>query len=83
MISLPDRLTRRARTPRQAAFPCNGVSTFLKVNQALTVMETLGRHDAVDTADIMEVAPAFDHREGTQRLATYPLVTLLERQFAE
>jgi agmatinase len=55
----------------------------LSADQALTVMETLGRHDVVGAADLMEVAPAFDHSEGTQRLAAYLLVTLLERQFAE
>ncbi len=55
----------------------------LSADQALTVMETLGRHEAVGAADLMEVAPAFDDSEGTQRLAAYLLVTLLERQFAE
>ncbi|RLM90056.1 agmatinase [Haloarcula sp. Atlit-7R] len=55
----------------------------LSANQALTVMETLGRHDAVAGADLMEVAPGHDPSEGTQRLAAYLLVTLLERQFAE
>jgi len=55
----------------------------LSPSQALTVMETLGRHDAVEGADLMEVAPGYDSTEGTQRLAAYLLVTLLERQFAE
>ncbi len=55
----------------------------LSADQALTVMEILGQHDAVGAADLMEVAPAFDDSEGTQRLAAYLLVTLLERQFAE
>ncbi len=55
----------------------------LSADQALTVMETLGRHEKVGAADLMEVAPPFDNSEGTQRLAAYLLVTLLERQFAE
>lgn len=55
----------------------------LTASQALTVMETLGAHDAVGAADLMEVAPKYDASEGTQRLAAYLLVTLLKRQFAE
>ena len=55
----------------------------LSADQALTVVETLGAHDAVGAADLMEVAPNFDESEGTQRLAAYLLVTLLERRFAE
>ena len=55
----------------------------LSAAQALTVVETLGAHDAVGAVDLMEVAPDFDDSEGTQRLAAYLLVTLLERQFAE
>jgi agmatinase len=47
------------------------------------VVETLGTHDAVGAADLMEVAPTYDDSEGTQRLAAYLLVTLLERRFAE
>jgi|GEM_PF-1818283 agmatinase len=84
MTNLSDEFTRRARTaPRQVALLGAGIATFLKANQALTVIETLGRHDAVGAAGLMEVAPAFDHSEGTQRLAAYLLVTLLEQQFAE
>jgi agmatinase len=55
----------------------------LSAAQALTVVETLGGHEAVEAADLMEVAPGFDTSEGTQRLAAYLLITLLERQFAE
>lgn len=55
----------------------------LSAQQALTVMEILGAHDAVGAADLMEVAPTYDPTEGTQRLAAYLLVTLLERKFAE
>lgn len=55
----------------------------LSADQALTVVETLGRHEAVGAADLMEVAPTYDQSESTQRLAAYLLVTLLERQFAE
>jgi agmatinase len=55
----------------------------LSASQALSVMETLGKHDAVGAADLMEVAPNYDPSEGTQRLAANLLVALLERQFAE
>jgi agmatinase len=55
----------------------------LTASQALTVTETLGAHDAVGAADLMEVAPKYDASEGTKRLAAYLLVTLLKRQFAE
>ncbi|MBX0325983.1 agmatinase [Halomicroarcula sp. F13] len=55
----------------------------LSATEALSVVETLGQHEAVEGADLMEVAPAYDHSEGTQRLAAYLLVTLLERRFAE
>lgn len=55
----------------------------LSASEALTTVETLGRHDAVEGADLMEIAPNYDNSEGTQRLAAYLLVTLLERQFAE
>jgi agmatinase len=55
----------------------------LSASQALTVVETLGTHDAVGAADLMEVSPPFDPGENTQRLAAYLLVTLLERRFAE
>ncbi len=55
----------------------------LTAHQALQVMEVLGAADAVGAADLMEVAPRYDTTEGTERLAAYLLVTLLERQFAE
>lgn len=55
----------------------------LSAQQALETMEVLGAHDAVGAADLMEVAPRYDSTEGTQRLAAYLLVTLLERAFAE
>lgn len=55
----------------------------LSASEALTAVETLGRHPAVEGADLMEVAPHYDNSEGTQRLAAYLLVTMLERQFAE
>jgi len=47
------------------------------------IVETLGAHDAVETADLMEVVLKYDASEGTQRLAAYLLVTLLKRQFVE
>ena len=55
----------------------------LTAHQALKTMEILGAHEAVGAADLMEVAPRYDPTEGTQRLAAYLLVTLLERAFAE
>ncbi|MFC4439866.1 MULTISPECIES: agmatinase family protein [Natrialbaceae] len=55
----------------------------LTAQQALRTMEVLGAADAVGAADLMEVAPRYDATEGTERLAAYLLVTLLERQFAE
>jgi agmatinase len=55
----------------------------LSADEALTVMETAGSRDEVAAVDLMEVAPAYDPTEGTQRLAAYLLVTFLERQFAE
>ncbi|WP_101295559.1 agmatinase family protein [Halegenticoccus soli] len=55
----------------------------LSANQALRTMEILGTHDAVGAADLMEVAPRYDLSEGTERLAAYLLVTLIERLFAE
>ena len=55
----------------------------LTPDEALTVMEELGSHDAVGAADLMEVAPAHDPTDNTQRLAAYLLVTLLERRFTE
>ena len=54
----------------------------LSAHEALTVMEVLGDHDAVGAVDLMEVAPGYDHTEGTERLAAYLLVTFLERMFA-
>lgn len=55
----------------------------LTAQQALKTMEVLGTSDAVGAVDMMEVAPRYDPSEGTQRLAAYLLVTLLERRFAE
>jgi agmatinase len=55
----------------------------LTAQQALKTMEVLGTSDAVGAVDMMEVAPGYDPSEGTQRLAAYLLVTLLERRFAE
>ena len=55
----------------------------LSAHQALKTMEVLGAHEAVGAADLMEVAPRYDQTEGTERLAAYLLVTLLERLFAE
>lgn len=60
--------------------PCPG---GLSAYQALTVMEVLGAHEAVGAVDLMEVAPRYDPTEGTERLASLLLVTLLERQFTE
>ena len=54
----------------------------LSAPQALTVMETLGTHDAVAAADLMEVAPTLDPTDNTSRLGAYLLTTLLEQQFA-
>ncbi|EMA42929.1 agmatinase family protein [Halobiforma nitratireducens] len=55
----------------------------LSADQALEIVEVLGAHDAVGAADLMEVSPRYDSTDGTQRLAAYLLVTLLERAFAE
>ena len=55
----------------------------LSAHQALAVMETLGTHDAVAAADLMEVAPDRDPTENTSRLAANLLVAMLERRFAE
>lgn len=55
----------------------------LSAAQALSVMETLGAHEAVGAADLMEVSPTFEPAANTQRLAAYLLVALLERRFAE
>ena len=54
----------------------------LSASQALTVMETLGEHDAVAAADLMEVAPGLDSTDNTARLGAYLLTTLLEQKFA-
>ncbi|WP_311172812.1 agmatinase family protein [Halobellus ordinarius] len=54
----------------------------LSASQALSVMETLGTHDAVGAADLMEVAPTLDPTDNTSRLGAYLLTTLLEQQFA-
>lgn len=55
----------------------------LTARQALRTMEILGGHEAVEAADLMEVAPERDPTDGTAALAAYLLVTLLERRFAE
>lgn len=54
----------------------------LSASQALAVMETLGTHDAVEAADLMEVAPTLDPTDNTARLGAYLLTTLLEQKFA-
>jgi agmatinase len=54
----------------------------LSASQALSVMETLGTHDAVAAADLMEVAPGLDPADNTARLGAYLLTTLLEQRFA-
>ncbi|SNR54530.1 agmatinase family protein [Halorubrum vacuolatum] len=55
----------------------------LTARQALQTMEVLGASEDVGAVDLMEVAPQYDPTGGTPRLASYLLVTLLERQFAE
>lgn len=55
----------------------------LSAHEALAVMETLGTHEAVAAADLMEVAPTHDPTDNTVRLAANLLVALLERKFAE
>jgi agmatinase len=54
----------------------------LTPHQALDAMTILGDHDAVGAVDVMEVAPRYDQTEGTERLAAYLLVRLLEQKFA-
>ena len=54
----------------------------LTSHQALEAMAVLGGHDAVGAVDMMEIAPRYDSTEGTERLAAYLLVKLLERKFA-
>ena len=54
----------------------------LSASQALSVMETLGTHDAVAAADLMEIAPGLDPADNTARLGAYLLTTLLEQRFA-
>jgi agmatinase len=54
----------------------------LSTDEAVTVMETVGRRSAVGAVDLMEVAPAYDPTEGTQRLAAFLLVTFLEHRLA-
>lgn len=54
----------------------------LTPHQALKTMTVLGNHDSVGAVDMMEVAPRYDVNEGTERLAAYLLVKLLERKFA-
>lgn len=53
----------------------------LTPHQALETMSILGSHDSVGAVDMMEVAPRYDSDEGTERLAAYLLVKLLERKF--
>jgi agmatinase len=54
----------------------------LSSSDAIRAMEILGDHDDVGAVDLMEVAPRYDRTEGTQRLASLLLVTLLEQRFA-
>ncbi|QCC47735.1 agmatinase family protein [Halobellus limi] len=54
----------------------------LSASQALTVMETLGRHGSVGAVDLMEVSPPLDPTDNTSRLGAYLLTTLLEQRFA-
>jgi len=54
----------------------------LTPHQALEAMSILGSHDSVGAVDMMEVAPRYDSNEGTERLAAYLLVKLLERKFS-
>ena len=54
----------------------------LSASQARSVMETLGTHDAVAAADLMEIAPGLDPADNTARLGAYLLTTLLEQRFA-
>lgn len=54
----------------------------LTPHQALKVMTVLGSHNSVSAVDMMEVAPRYDVNAGTERLAAYLLVKLLERKFA-
>jgi agmatinase len=54
----------------------------LSAREALAAMRVLGSHDVVGAVDLMEVSPPYDPTEGTQRLAAYLLVTLLEQKFA-
>jgi len=54
----------------------------LDASEALTIVETLGDHDAVGAVDLMEVAPPYDPTGNTARLGADLLVTLLERKFA-
>lgn len=46
-------------------------------------MAVLAEYDTVRAVDMMEVAPTYDPTEGTERLAAYLLITLIERKFAE
>lgn len=55
----------------------------LDAREAHAIMDILGGHEAVEAVDLMEVAPTYDPTEGTQRLAAYLLLTLIERQFVE
>jgi agmatinase len=54
----------------------------LTADEALTLAETVGAHDAVGAVDLMEVAPGHDPTGNTARTGTAALVALLERRFA-
>jgi agmatinase len=54
----------------------------LTPRQVLTAARTLGRHDSVVAADLMEVAPDHDPTSVTSHLGAYLLVSLLEQKFA-
>lgn len=55
----------------------------MSAHEALRAMAVLAEYDAVRAVDMMEVAPTYDPTEGTERLAAYLLITLIERKFAE
>lgn len=55
----------------------------LSADQALTIVESVGTHESVSAADLMEVAPHYDTNNNTELLASYLLLTLLERKFLD
>lgn len=55
----------------------------MSAHEALRAMAVLAEYDTVRAVDMMEVAPTYDPTEGTERLAAYLLITLIERKFAE